>query len=95
VRALGMLLIVCVALAVVKAAIAALLLALVIALIWAACIHPRETFGLLTYCAVIAVFNAHPFTCFAIAGAVFVTAHVLDGKKNRHSQNVGLDEPET
>lgn len=64
-RAIGTLLIVCVALAVVKAAIAALLLALVIAVIWAACNHPSATFGLLTYGAIAAFTIAHPALALA------------------------------
>lgn len=74
VRALGTLLIVCVALAVVKAAIAALLLALVIALIWAACIYPRETFGLLTYCSAMGAISSHPMLCISIIGAAVIVA---------------------
>lgn len=73
-RALGTLLIVCVALAVVKAAIAALLLLLVIALIWAACIHPRESFGLLTYCAAMGAVNSNPMLCLSIIGAAIIVA---------------------
>ena len=67
-RAIGTLLIVCVALAVVKAAIAAMLLALVIALLWAVCLHPREAFGLLTYCAILGMISTHPVTSLAIVG---------------------------
>lgn len=60
VRAIGSLLILCVALAVVKAAMVALLLMLAIALIWALCMHPREVFGFMAYCAVMGMVNAHP-----------------------------------
>ena len=80
VRALGTLLIVCVALAVVKAAIAALLLALVIALIWAACIHPRETFGLLTYCAVLGMLNAQPTLTLSIIFLLIIVGRINNGK---------------
>ncbi|WP_447750839.1 hypothetical protein [Sphingopyxis fribergensis] len=78
-RAFGTLLIVCIALAVVKAAIAALLLALVIALIWAACVHPRETFGLLTYFAVMGVISAHPQLVLAVIVLAILGIHI--GKK--------------
>ena len=78
-RAIGTLLIVCIALAVVKAAIAALLLALVIVLIWAACIHPRETFGLLTYCAVMGVVSVHPQLILALIILTIIGTHI--GKK--------------
>jgi hypothetical protein len=76
VRAIGTLLIVCVALAVVKAAIASLLLVLIIALIWAACIHPRETFGLLIFFAVMGVVSAHPMSAIAIFGLAIVCAQL-------------------
>ena len=76
-RALGTLLIVCVALAVVKAAIVALSLVLVIALIWAACIHPRQTFGLMTYCAIMAFASAHPVLALASLTLVVVVATFL------------------
>lgn len=79
-RAIGTLLIVCVALAVVKAAIAAILLALVIALIWAVCLHPRETFGLLTYCAVMGVVNAQPVVCLSAFALVVAASHFAKNK---------------
>lgn len=75
-RAIGTLLIVCVALAVVKAAIAALLLALVLAVIWAACLHPREAFGLLTYCAIMGALNTYPYACPLIIGVAMALALV-------------------
>lgn len=78
-RAIGTFLIVCVALAVVKAAIAALLLALVIAVIWATCNYPRETFGLLTYCAVMGMISAHPQLVLAVTMLAILGAHI--GKK--------------
>jgi len=68
-RAFGTLLIVCVALAVVKAAIAVLLLALVIAVIWAACRHPRETFGIFAYFTIIGLVGTYPFASLAVVGA--------------------------
>lgn len=78
-RALGTLLIVCVALAVVKAAVVALLLALVIALIWAACFHPREALGFMTYCTAMGMVNAQP----TLVLAVIVLLIVVSTLKNR------------
>lgn len=75
-RAIGTLLIVCVALAVVKAAITALLLVLVIASIWAACIHPRQTFGLLIFFAVMGVVGAYPMSAIVIFGLATVCAQL-------------------
>lgn len=79
-RALGTLLIVCVALAVVKAAIAALLLALVLALIWAACTHPGQTLGLLTYCAVLGMLNAQPALMLSIILLLIIVSRMNNGK---------------
>lgn len=79
-RALGTLLTICVALAVVKAALAALLLALMIALIWAVCIHPRETFGLMTYCAVLGVLNAQPALVLSICVLLIIIGAIRNAK---------------
>ena len=67
-RALGTLLIACIALAVVKAAMAALLLALAIALIWALCGYPREVFGLMAYCSIVGAISARPTLAISIIG---------------------------
>lgn len=73
-RALGTLLILCIALAVVKMVVAGLLMIGIMITVWAACQYPRETFGLLTYCAVMGVASAHPV--FAI---MLVIAAVIGG----------------
>lgn len=75
-RALGTLLIACVALAVVKAAVAALLLALVIVLIWALCLHPREAFGFMTYCTVMGLINAQPTLVIAVIVLLIVVGQL-------------------
>lgn len=73
-RAMGTLLFVCIALAVVKAAVAALLLALAIALIRALCKYPREVFGFVTYCAIIGLVSNHPWAFVVLAGSIVAAA---------------------
>lgn len=75
-RAIGSLLIVCVALAVVKAAMAALLLVLAIALIWALCLHSREVFGFMAYCAVMGMVNAQPTLVLAVIVLLIVVGQL-------------------
>lgn len=75
-RAVGTLLILCVALAVVKMVVLGLLMIGIIMLVWAACQHPRETFGLLISCAVMGVVSAHPMSAIVIFGLAIVCAQL-------------------
>ena len=77
-RALGLLLIACVALAIIRALVMALLLASIIALIWALCRYPREVAAFLTYCAFITAFRAHPLACLTVFGVAIICAQMTD-----------------
>ncbi|NYF33803.1 hypothetical protein HDC29_003406 [Sphingopyxis sp. JAI108] len=77
-RAIGTLLILCVALAVVKMAVVGLLMIGISILVWAACQHPRETFGLLAYVALMGLVSAQPWVWVAIVGLVAVTAQFAE-----------------
>lgn len=72
-RAIGTLLIACVALAVVKAAIAVLLLALAIALVWALCLYPRELFTMVTYITCMGMISEHPLIGLLLVGTAVIT----------------------
>ena len=73
-RALGTLLIVCAALAAVKAAMLVLMLIFAIMLTWAVCVHPREMLGFMTYCGVFAIIGAHPAFSLSIITMAVVAA---------------------
>lgn len=73
-RAIGSLLIACVALAIIRAVVATLLLVLIIAMIWAFCRHPRETFGLLLYCTIAGLISRYPIACLIILVAAIIVA---------------------
>lgn len=70
---LGLFLAACVILAVAKAAITILTLLLLLALIWGLCLHPREMFGFLAYCAVFGAIKTQPMLVLLIVGAAIVS----------------------
>lgn len=78
VRTLGRLLIVCAALAVVKAAIIALLIVFGISLIWGLCAHPQEIFGFLALCALFSLVSAYPLLSLSTLGVLLVAAHLAN-----------------
>lgn len=75
-RLLGIFLSACVILAVVKAAIIALLLLFLVALIWGLCLHPREVFGFMAYCAILGLVSAHPILIISIVGMAIIVGQL-------------------
>ena len=72
--------IVCVALAVVKAAIAALLLVLLIMSVWGACRYPKEMFGFASYVAALCLINAYPAHVLVFLAAVILLSQIANDR---------------
>lgn len=80
-RLLGMFVLACMVLAAFKAVIVALMLTLMIMVVWGVWHYPKEMFGLASYIAALAIFNAYPAQCL-----VFVAAAILLGQMKKNCQ---------